>query len=113
MFPMRNTILIITLILLAFSSLHFATKSYRTWQVLNSARSLGQGELAHLRAWLSLAEVVPSPGISSVDLIHLLALPPAMDTGTRLATLAGTQGRESRAAKLRLPVVFWLSYRYF
>lgn len=70
------------------ASAYLANKSYRTFQVLETARVLDIAEAGNIRAWMTLGYVAASYDTPVADLVGLLKLPAETQADTPLRTLA-------------------------
>lgn len=71
--PISLKVLVSLLILLALAQIYLANKTWRTYQVLSSARTLGVEQVADLRAYTRVDELITRFGISESALLQALA----------------------------------------
>lgn len=86
--PISLRVLVSLLIILLGAQLYLANKSWRTYQVLAGARSLGVEQAAQLRAYTSVDELLTRYGISEAALLDLLKTNKLPDARTKVKSLA-------------------------
>ncbi|MHA1598719.1 MAG: DedA family protein [Alphaproteobacteria bacterium] len=72
------------------ASVTYFNKSYRSYNVLVSARTLDIPKAGNIRAWMTLDYIASSYGIAVADLGHRLGLAPETEPGTTLRSLSKT-----------------------
>ena len=86
--PISRPVLLLLVSLLLGAQLFLANKSWRSYQVLAGARTLGVAEAADLRAFTTLQELVERFGIAEVELLELLQTDRLPAATTKVKTLA-------------------------
>jgi membrane protein DedA with SNARE-associated domain len=86
-------LLLITIACSIFAAFHFAVKSYRSYKVLDFARTLDVPEAGDIRGWMSLQYIASSYQTPLDNLLQQLKLPTDMSQQS-LATLARAENSE-------------------
>lgn len=84
------------------ASYHFANKAWRTYQVLETARTLDMPKAADIRAWMTLEFVAATHKTPLDALLDELALPPDTPPTQTLRTLAENEGVDPLALVQRI-----------
>ena len=86
--PISLKVLVSLLLVLGLAQIYLANKTWRTYQVLSSARTLGVEQAADLRAYSRIDELISRFGISEVDLLQTLGRNELPSPATKVKTLA-------------------------
>lgn len=84
----RGSFLVIAVLVCLGASAYYANKTYRTFTVLQSARSLDVPEAGNLRAWMTFDYVATSYAIPAERLFKDLRLPAETDGAATLRSVA-------------------------
>lgn len=86
--PIGRSAFVLLLLLLCAAQIYLANKSWRTYQVLAGARTLGVEQAAELRAYTSVEELTSRFSIPPADLLALLQLEQIPEPATKVKELA-------------------------
>lgn len=86
--PIKRWVFMLLILLLLVAQIFLANKSWRTYQVLAGARTLGVAEAADLRAYTSVDELVNRFDIEPADLVRLLGVTELPDKDVKVKVLA-------------------------
>jgi len=86
--PIRRSVFVLLLLFLSAAQIYLANKSWRTYQVLATARTLGVEQAAELRAFTSVAELTERFAIAPASLLELLELNQMPAPQTKVKDLA-------------------------
>ncbi|MFC1673775.1 DedA family protein [Pseudomonadota bacterium] len=86
--------LIPVMVLSLAASVYYSIKSYRTFQVLESARTLDIPEAGNIRAWMTVDYIATSYDAPVAELSRKLSLPPDTDPNKTLRTLSEEAGTD-------------------
>ena len=90
--PISLKVLVFLLMLLALAQIYLANKTWRTYQVLSSARTLGVEQAADLRAYTRVDELISRFGIRESALLQTLGHTELPSSVTKVKTLAAEMG---------------------
>lgn len=90
--PISLKVLVSLLMLLALAQIYLANKTWRTYQVLSSARTLGVEQAADLRAYTRVDELISRFGIRESALLQALGRTELPSSVTKVKTLAAEMG---------------------
>ena len=86
--PIKPWVFLLLMLMLLGAQIFLANKSWRSYQVLAGARTLGVAEAADLRAYTSVDELINRFGIESVELVNLLGVAKLPDAEVKVRLLA-------------------------
>lgn len=86
--PIKTWVFLLLMLVLLLAQLFLANKSWRTYQVLAGARTLGVAEAADLRAYTSVDELINQFAIAPTELMKLLGTEQLPAPETRVKLLA-------------------------
>jgi membrane-associated protein len=84
----RRTVLLGLVAAAALASALFALRTYRTFELLQSARAAGAPQVSSIRAWMTLRYIADHYHVPQAALHERLALSPPVDPDTSLKALA-------------------------
>ena len=90
--PISLRVLVSVLIVLVLAQIYLANKTWRTYQILSSARILGVEQAADLRAYTRVDELISRFGISENALLQILGRTELPSSVTKVKTLAADLG---------------------
>ncbi len=109
--PISLKVLVALLLLLLVAQLYLANKTWRTYQVLSSARTLGVEQAAELRAYTRVDELRSRFGISEDALLQTLGLSELPSPVTKVKNLAAELELDELVLIAKLQTLVPLEYQ--
>ena len=87
-----NRVALIFCVLALLPTAVFGLRTFRSFELLQSAYAAGAAKTSSIRPWMTLAYVAGSSRMSAPDMVAVLGLPPDSDPNLSLKTLADRVG---------------------